>query len=76
MEQHISNARITVNGKELPIIDGKITYEVPAPEHTVAEWNAAIKRLYTQTTTITWTINPDHQEPTGPIVEGSIEPYE
>lgn len=75
MEQHIKNARITVNGKELPIIDGKITYTVPDPEYTLADFNATLKRLR-EPTTITWNINPGQQQPTGPIVEGSIEPYE
>ena len=70
---------ITINGQELPIIDGKITYVVP-PSPAVElrqSWNAALQRLR-QPTTITWNIMADPQpyQPSGPVVDSTIEPLQ
>lgn len=74
-----NNIRVTVDGIELPIINGKVTFNSTPVElhHSAHDWNAAIQRMR-EPITITWTVCPEgttHQ-PTGPIVEGSIEPLQ
>jgi hypothetical protein len=73
-----NNIRVTVDGIELPIIDGKVTFNSTPVElhHSAHDWNAAIQRMQ-EPTTITWTLHPEEPyQPTGPIVEGSIEPLQ
>lgn len=73
------NTRATVNGEEVPIINGKVTFNSTPVELPVStrDINAAIKRMR-QPTTITWTIHPEGTvyQPTGPVVEGSVEPLQ
>ncbi len=83
----MNNIRVTVNEEELPIIDGKVTFSSPCDEWTAIKLsanqnsaddiNVALKRLR-EPTTITWTIHPEEtvHQPTGPVVDGSVEPLQ
>ena len=67
-----TRATIVLNGKEYPAI----LHTVPPPEidpQQVADFNAELRRLRESTITLHGTLNPN-TAPTGPIVEGSIEP--
>lgn len=72
------NIRVTVNGKELPIIDGKVTLNtasVVEPSLSASDWNAALKRMREPIHCTGYlTDSEGNYQPVGPVVEGSIEP--
>lgn len=67
-----TKAFITINGQECPV-DIQITTQTTPPKYNL---NEELKRLHN--TTITCQMYPEGTvyQPTGPVVEGSIEPLQ